>query len=70
MSIEPVTMYRSSDGTLFLTEKEASKHELKEKLWGIACSDFGRYGEVTFAYKDDFYGFLIDNREIVFKVLE
>jgi len=70
MPIEQVVMYKSSDGTLFVTEKEALKHELKENLWDIACSDFGRYEEVTFAYKDEFYGFLKDHREVVLKVLE
>ena len=70
MTIEQVVMYKSSDGTMFVTEKEALQHELKENLWDIAYSDFGRYDEVTFPYKDDFYGFLKDHREIVLKVLE
>lgn len=70
MTIEQVTMYKSSDGTLFSSEKEALKHELKESLWDIAYSDYGRYEEVTFAYKDDFYEFLKTNRELVLKVVE
>lgn len=70
MTIEQVTMYKSSDGTLFSSEKEALKHELKGNLWDIACSDYGRYEEVNFAYKDDFYEFLKTNRELVLKVLE
>jgi len=70
MTIEQVTMYKSSDGTMFVTKKEALQHELKESLWDIAYSEFGRYDELTFAYKDDFYGFLKSNREIVLGVLE
>ncbi len=70
MTIGQVTMYKSSDGTLFSSEKEALKHELKENLWDIACSDYGRYEEVTFAYKNDFYEFLKTNRELVLKVVE
>ena len=70
MTIEQVIMYKSSDGTLFSTEKDAQKHELKENLWDIAYSDFGRYDEVTFAYKDDFYDFLKTQRELVLKVVE
>lgn len=70
MTIEQVVMYKSSDGTMFVTEKEALQHELKESLWDIAYSEFGRYDELTFAYKDDFYGFLKGNREIVLGVLE
>lgn len=70
MTIEQVTMYKSSDGTLFSSEKEALKHELKENLWDIAYSEFGRYDELTFPYKDDFYGFLKSNRELVLGVLE
>lgn len=70
MTIEQVTMYKSSDGTMFVTEKEALQHELKESLWDIAYSEFGRYDELIFTYKDDFYGFLKSNREIVLGVLE
>lgn len=70
MTIEQVVMYKSSDGTMFVTEKQALQHELKESLWDIAYSEFGRYDELTFAYKDDFYEFLKRNREIVLGVLE
>lgn len=69
MTIEQVTMYKSSDGTMFVTEKEALQHELKEKLWGIAYSEFGRYDELIFPYKDDFYGFLKSNKVIILEVL-
>jgi len=70
MTIEQVTMYKSSDGTMFVTEKEALQHELKESLWDIAYSEFGRYDELTFAYKDDFYGFLKSNKATILEMLE
>lgn len=35
MSVEQVVMYKSSDGTMFVTEKEALQHELKESLWDM-----------------------------------
>lgn len=70
MTIEQLVMYKSSDGTMFVTEKEALQHELKENLWDIAYSEFGRYDELTFAYKDDFYGFLKGNKQTILEMLE
>lgn len=70
MTIEQVVMYKSSDGTMFVTEKEALQHELKENLWDSAYSKFGRYDELTFPYKDDFYGFLKSNKQTILEMLE
>lgn len=37
---------------------------------GHAYSEFGRYDELTFTYKDDFYGFLKSNKQTILEMLE
>jgi len=69
MNIEKVEMFKTSDNALFETEEQAIAHESQNDLWKKAVADYGRYDEVTFAYKDDFFQFLSDNKTEVLRYI-
>lgn len=69
MSIKKIEMFKCSDGTLCTSESEAIAWEATSTLWNKAQADYGKYDEVIFAYKDDFFQFLRDNKTEILEYL-